>query len=153
MEVVDPFIHIGGHQHGHADHRVKAKAKARNRTVLDMRDFVDEAACTIKRQDRYDARCNLQPKRRGHHRGGKRDIADQRRRQKIRPVNTRVRRIQVACEFRRCTNHCHIVGRTAQLCSFRREAAFAGCIGHRIVLGKGHISHCSCFLKLWLVAR
>eukprot|EP01136_Pigoraptor_vietnamica_P002940 Opistho-1_new@31559 len=110
VQAVDAFVHERRNQHRHADEDVPAEAEARQRIFADMRQFVDEAARAVERDDR-NQRGDQHPRGRGRE-DRRRDagIADKGRGEHIGPIDTRARLHEIARQLRRRADHRHIVG-------------------------------------------
>ena len=110
VQVMHAFVHEAGGEHRHADQRVPAATEARQRAVLHVADFVNEAERAVQRQRRHH-RGQHDPSGSLHrHRDRQRAIADHRRGDQIGPVDAGARRDEVARQFGSGAQHRLVVG-------------------------------------------
>ena len=110
VQRVDAFIHEGRGQHGNADQHVPRGAEAGQRTVPQMRNFVDEQQRAIQREYRDARQQDRQRQAAGQDRASQRAIADQRRTDHVGPVDVGTVRGDVLGQVARGAQHRLVVG-------------------------------------------
>ena len=110
MQRVHAFIHEGRRQHGHADQRVPRGPEARQRSVTEMRDFVDEQQGAIQREHRDHAQNDCQREAVDEDRARQRAISHQRRPDHVGPVDVGAMRSDVLGQVARGAQHGLVVG-------------------------------------------
>eukprot|EP01136_Pigoraptor_vietnamica_P040050 Opistho-1_new@11530 len=139
MNGVDALVHERGQHHRNAEQCVPGDAEAGQQRMLEVRDLMDEQAGAIECDHRKHATGDRPAGRGQQDCAGKRGIADRRRTEEIAPVDQRVRRLQVARQFRRRAQHRAVVSDAGQanLRALCRRAGVGRIKGKRIH-GLGH---------------